>query len=329
MVEYFIRRLCQYLVVFFIILIVVFVLPRLASGNPADFYVTTTVELGEESEVLKAHLIERFGLNKSLIEQFSAFLLNTFTGYLGVSWIYYPKEVTAIILERLPWTLFIVIASRILAVILAYFVGVIAAWKHGGKVDSLLLILGLASSSVPAFWIGMIMLFIFSFYFPIFPLSGAVTPGAVHNSFWEFACDVLYHGALPILTLSLVSFFSEALLMRNTMVGVLREDFILTAEAKGLDEITVMFRHAARNSMLPFVTQALMSLGILFTGVVFTETVFSYPGMGLLLRTAIFGRDFPLVQGILVISSVVFIAINFITDLIYMWLDPRIRLGRR
>jgi peptide/nickel transport system permease protein len=329
MIEYFIRRLCQYFVVFFIILIVVFVLPRLASGNPADFYVSTTVEMGEESEALKAHLIERFGLNKSVIEQFSAFLLNTFTGYLGVSWIYYPKEVTTVILERLPWTLFVVVVSRILAVILGYFVGVVAAWKHGGKIDGILLILGLASSSVPAFWIGMIMLYIFAFYFPIFPLSGAVTPGLIHNSVWEYVCDVLYHGALPILTLALVSFFSEALLMRNTMVGVLREDFILTAEAKGLKDKTIMFRHAARNSMLPFITQALMSLGILFTGVVFTETVFSYPGMGLLLRQAIFARDYPLVQGILVISSVVFIAINFITDLIYMKLDPRIRLGRR
>ncbi|MEM1539250.1 MAG: ABC transporter permease [Candidatus Bathyarchaeia archaeon] len=328
MIGYLVKRLVQYVVVFFIVLIVVFSIPRLMPGNPADYLISTTVTVGETSELLREQLIARFGLNRSVSEQFILFIQNTFTGYLGVSWRYFPKEVSTLIMERLPWTLFIIILSRAISIILGYFVGVIAAWRRGGKLDVVLQVLGLSSMALPSFWIGLILLMAFAFYIPIFPLGGAVTQGAPFKSFWDFAYDALYHAALPVATLSIVTFFWDSLVMRNTMLEVLGEDFILTAEAKGLGERIVMFRHAARNAMLPFITGVLMSFGLLVTGAIFVETAFSYPGVGMLLTESIFSRDFPTAQGILILITLIFIASNFLADLIYMWLDPRVRLTR-
>lgn len=329
MIGYLIKRLVQYIVVFFIILIVIFAIPRLMPGNPADYLISsTTLTVGETSEVLRMQLIERFGLNKTITEQFFLFIANTFSGYLGISWRYFPKEVSTLIMERLPWTLLIVGLSRVVSLVLGYFFGVIAAWKRGGKLDVTLQILGLVSMALPSFWIGLVLLTIFAFYIPIFPLGGALEQGVIHRSIWEFIYDALYHAALPVITLSLVTFFIDALVMRNTMLEILGEDFILTAEAKGLKDRTIMINHAARNAVLPFITGAIMGFGLMITGAVFIETTFSYPGVGMLLAESFFSRDFPTAQGILIITSLIFIVSNFLADLICMWLDPRIRLMR-
>ncbi|MBS7640940.1 MAG: ABC transporter permease [Candidatus Bathyarchaeia archaeon] len=327
MIGYLIKKLIQYFIVFFIILVVIFALPRLMPGNPADYLISsTTLTIGETSEILRMQLIERFGLNKSVTEQFMLFIANTFSGYLGVSWRYFPKEVFTLIMERLPWTMLIVVLSRIISLFLGYFVGIIAAWKRGGKMDITLQTLGLVSMSLPSFWVALVLLTIFAFYIPIFPLGGALEAGKIYKSIWDFISDALYHAALPVITLSIVTFFLDALIMRNTMLEILGEDFILTAEAKGLKDRTIMINHAARNAVLPFITGALMSFGLLVTGAIFVETAFSYPGIGMLLAESFFSRDFPTAQGILIITSLIFIVSNFLADIIYMWLDPRIRL---
>lgn len=328
MIGYLIKRIIKYLMVFFIILIVIFALPRLLPGNPVDYLISTTISVGETSEILKQQLIERFGLNKSLSEQFFLFIANTFTGYFGVSWRYFPKEVSTLIMERLPWTLFIVILSRVISFALSYLLGVVAAWKRGGRLDVLLQALGLTSIALPSFWIGLMLLMFFAYQIPAFPLGGAVTPGVKFKNFWDFAYDVLYHATLPVITLTVVTFFNDALVMRNTMLEVLGEDFVVTAEAVGFDDKTIMFKHVARNALLPFVTGILMSFGLLVTSAIFVETAFSYPGIGMLLTESIFSRDFPTAQGILVIVTIIFIVSNFIADLLYMWLDPRVRLAR-
>ena len=328
MIGYILKRIVQYVMVFFIILIVIFSLPRLLPGNPADYLISTTITVGETSELLKQQLIERFGLNRSILEQFILFVGNTFTGYLGVSWRYFPKEVSTLIMERLPWTLLIVGLSRVLSSILGYFVGVIAAWKRGGKLDAILQVGGLVANSLPSFWIGLVLLLIFAFYWPIFPLAGAVSVGVRFTTFWSYTYDILWHAALPVVTLSIATFFWDSLIMRNAMIEVLGEDFILTAEAKGLGDRVIMIKHAARNASLPFVTGIMMSFGLLITGAVFVETAFSYPGLGMLLSESIFSRDFPTAQGILIIVTLIFILSNFLADLFYTLLDPRVRLGR-
>lgn len=327
MIIYLIKKLIQYFIVFFIILVVIFALPRLMPGNPADYLISsTTLTIGETSEILRMQLIERFGLNKSVTEQFILFIANTFSGYLGISWRYFPKEVSTLIMERLPWTMLIVVLSRVISLALGYFVGIVAAWKRGGKMDVALQTLGLVSMSLPSFWVALVLLTIFAFYIPIFPLGGALAAGKIYKSIWDFIGDALYHAALPVITLSIVTFFLDALIMRNTMLEILGEDFILTAEAKGLKDRTIMINHAARNAVLPFITGALMSFGLLVTGAIFVETAFSYPGIGMLLAESFFSRDFPTAQGILIITSLIFIVSNFLADIIYMWLDPRIRL---
>jgi len=325
-IGYLVRRIINYIIVFFAVLVIVFALPRLLPGNPADYFISTTFPIGETSELLKAQLIERFGLNKTVTEQFFLYIGNILSGYWGVSWRYFPKDVFTLIMERLPWTLLIVILSRVISFALGYLVGTIAAWKRGSKFDIVLQALGLTSMSLPAFWLGLILLTIFAFYIPIFPLGGAITSGLVHKSLWDFVYDVLYHAVLPVITLTIVTFFIDALVMRNTMIEVLGEDFILTAEAKGLKERIVMFRHAARNALLPFVTGIMMSFGLLVTGAVFVEVVFSYPGIGLLLMESVLSRDFPTAQGIMIIITLIFIISNFIADLTYTLLDPRVRL---
>ncbi|MEM2424750.1 MAG: ABC transporter permease [Candidatus Bathyarchaeia archaeon] len=329
MYEFFIRKFIQYFVTFLIILIVIFSIPRLLPGNPADYIISPSTQyVGEMSEILRQQLIERFGLNKSIIEQFFLFITNTFTGYLGVSWKYFPKEVSALIMERLPWTLFLVVLSRTLSLTLAFFIGSIAAWKHGGKLDVTLQTLGLITMALPSFWVGLVLLTVFALYIPIFPIGAAVSYGVIYRNAWEFICDVLHHAFLPVMTLTIITFFGDTLIMRNAMLEILGEDFILTAEAKGLKSRVIIFNHAARNAALPFITGALMSIGLMITGAIFVETTFSYPGVGALLSESFFSRDFPTVQGILIITSLIFIVLNFIADLLYMWLDPRIRLMR-
>lgn len=328
MIGYIIKRLVQLVFVFIIALVVIFVVPRLLPGDPTQFYIGERIQLGQTYVDLRNQLIDRFGLNRSYAEQFILFMSNTFRGYFGVSWSFFPREVSALIIERLPWTLFIMISSRILSVILAYFVGVVAAWRQGSRLDVILQFLGLVSIALPIFWVGSVILMLFSYYIPIFPIGGSVSPGVQFASFWDFARDALYHAALPVLTLSIFGFFGEALVMRNTMMWILGEDFILTAEAKGLSDRTIMFKHAARNALLPLVTGVFMGLGFMITGSIFVETVFAYPGMGLLMTRAIYARDFPLVQGIFILITAITLLSNFLADLVYMWLDPRVRLAR-
>jgi len=328
MIGYLVKRLVQLIFVFIIALVVIFIIPRLMPGDPTQYIIGERIQVGQQYLDLRNQLISRFGLDKSYPEQFLLFMQNTFQGYLGVSWSFFPREVSAVIMERLPWTLLIMVSSRVISTVLGYLVGVLAAWKRGSKLDVSLQVAGLVSIALPIFWVGSVMLLVFGYYIPIFPIGGSVTPGVKFQSFWEFAYDVLRHAALPIITLSLFGFFGDALIVRNTMMAVLGEDFILTAEAKGLTERQVMFRHAARNALLPLVTGFFAGLGFMIVGSIFVETVFAYPGMGQLMTRAIFARDYPLVQGIFIIVTGITLLANFLADLVYMLLDPRVRLTR-
>ncbi|MEM2385255.1 MAG: ABC transporter permease [Candidatus Bathyarchaeia archaeon] len=321
-------RAFQLFFTFIVALTVIFVIPRLLPGDPARFFIGEYVEMGGMTEELVNELRERFGLNKSYLEQFVLFVTNTFQGYFGVSWSFFPREVLPIILERLPWTLALMVPARILSFLLAYFMGTMAAWKREGKLDVMLQFAGLISVAFPIFWAGAMMLVIFSYYIPIFPRGGSLTPGVVHQDPWSFLTDAMYHAALPIITLTIFSFFIDALVMRNTMVTVLHEDYILTAYAKGLPERTVIFKHAARNAMLPLITRVFAGIGFLITGSIFIENVFSYAGTGSLMVRSIFYRDFPLLQGLFVLITAVTLFSNFIADILYMFLDPRVRYLR-
>jgi len=270
-------------------------------------------------------LIERFGLDASIQEQFWRYFAGVFRGDLGVSFYHYPRAVTAVVMDALPWTLLIIGSSLILQVIIGYFAGVTAGWKPGSKTDSISQTFSLTLLAAPIFWLGMIFLFVFSFQLGWFPLAGAQTAAATYSSTFGYVGDIIRHAALPIVAFTISRYAMYQLVLRNTMVTTLKEQYILTAEAKGLSENRIKYRHAARNSLLPMITMFGVSLVMVVGASVYIETVFSYPGLGLLLYNGVLNRDYPLVQGCFLGFAVLIVVANFIVDMVYMYLDPRIR----
>lgn len=321
MKEYLAKRIIFALIAIIAVFIFNFILPRLMPGNPVLF-IMGGVKLSPETREM---LMQRFGLNKGIWEQFVSYTWNTLHGDLGISFSHYPRGVAELIMTRLPWTVALLVPSVILASGLGILVGVVSAWRRGGKFDLIVTSTGLFIWSLPFFWLALLLLLVFGYYYPIFPLRGAISIGATYTGVFSFLQDWLWHSTLPILSLMIWDYAGYALMMRNTMVDALGEEYIVTATAKGLSDRVIMFRHAARNAMLPVVTQIALALGFTLGGSIFTETVFSYPGVGLLTYDAVMARDYPLAQGVFFITSITVILANLIADVIYARLDPRVR----
>ncbi len=307
--------------VLFTVVLINFVIPRMMPGNPIDKFaggVKLTVEARQA-------LIARFGLDAPLWQQFCHYFINAFRGDFGLSFSYFPTPVLDVVAQALPWTLLVLGFALILQVIIGYILGVTSGWKAGSNVDSVLQTGSLAVFSTPVFWLGMVFLFIFGFQLGWFPLVGAHSIGTEYSSTLEHIADIMKHAALPIIVLTIGQYAVYQLILRNTMVGVLREQYILTAEAKGLSENRIKYRHAARNALLPMVTFLALSSAMAVGGSVYVETIFSYPGIGLLIYDSVLSRDYPVMQGCFFMFGLVVVIANFIVDILYMYLDPRIR----
>lgn len=315
------RRFVFALIVLLIALTINFILPRLMPISVVDFY-TQGSKLNEEA---RQALIHRFGLDKPVTTQFFLYVINAFRGNFGVSFSYYPTPVSTLIWKFLPWSLFILLTSLVLQVLIGYFLGVIAAWRAGSKTDSAIQAISLSVWSTPLFWMGMIFLWVFGFILHWFPLSGNLTPGAEYANPFQFLGDALKHAFLPILVQTLNWFGSYELVMRNTMTITLKEHYIMAAEAKGLSDNEVKYKHAARNALLPLVTITGIRFSMAVAGSIFVEAVFSYPGIGQLIFNSVNSHDYPTLQGAFFIFSVVVILVNFLVDILYMRLDPRVR----
>lgn len=322
--RYIVRRALFSLVVFFAVVILNFLIPRLMPGDPIARLILTIPQLTPEQRQV---LIERFGLDKPMFDQFVHYIVNLFRGDFGISYLFYPEPVANVILDRLPWTVALMFISTTLSSIIGIVLGMFAGWRQGSKFDTLVSYTSLVFWATPAFWLGMVLLLVFGYYLGMFPLGGITSPEAAYRSILDFIADYLHHSALPIVTLTLVNLASYVLVMRNSMISILGEDFIVTAKAKGLPERQVLFRHAARNAILPPITLVGLNFGFIAGGAVLTETVFSYPGIGRLMYIAVASNDYPLLQGIFFMLAVMVIAANFVTDLVYVKLDPRIRYG--
>jgi len=307
--------------VLFAALVINFAIPRLMPGNPVDRF-AGGVKLTLEA---RQALMERFGLNAPVWEQFWRYLTNVLRGDFGLSFYYFPKPVWDAMMEALPWTLLILITSLVLQVIIGYLLGATAAWKAGTRTDSILQTISLAILSAPLFWVAMVLFYVFSFQLGWFPFGGAYTAGASYDTFADQILDVARHAALPIISLTIAQYAVYQLILRNTMVAVLKKQYILTAEAKGLAESQVKHRHAARNALLPMVTFLALSLAVSIGGSVYVESIFSYPGIGKLIYDSVMSRDYPLLQGCFFMFSLVVIVGNFVVDIAYLCLDPRIR----
>ena len=319
--RWFIRRLTTSITVFFAALVINFAIPRMMPGSPIDLLAgggTLTIEAKEA-------MIRRFGLDGPLWEQFWRYVVGIFRGDLGVSFAYFPMPVWDVVMKALPWTLLILWTSALLQVTIGYVAGVTAGWKAGTRTDSILQTTGMVLVATPSFWLAMVFLYVFAFHLDWFPLGGGSSIGATYSSTLDQVVDIMKHAALPIAAMVIGRYGVYQLIMRNTMVTTLKEQYILTAEAKGLSENKIKYRHAARNSLLPMITFLALSSAIIISGSVYIETVFSYPGLGYLTYTSVLGRDYPVLQGAFLMFTAVVIVANFAVDILYMYLDPRIR----
>ena len=318
--EYALKRAVETVATFFILVVVGFFLFRIMPGDPTAILLLNPHISPETRMLLKKQL----GLDQPLHIQFLYFIKNFVMGEFGYSFHSGRPVVELIFGYRLWNTLILVGASVVLAIIIGVIMGAVAALKRGSKADLGMLTVSLTFYSMPVFWLGMILLMMFSVYMRMFPLGGTVSARA-HENLWEYVYDYLSHMVLPLTALTLIQIGYNFLIVRNTLVDVLTEDYILAARAKGMPERDVLFRHALRNAMLPLTTIIALQLAGIFTGAVLTETVFSWEGLGRLLYEAVDERDYPVLQGLFALIVVAFLLANYVADIVYAMLDPRVR----
>lgn len=316
------NRILQYLLVLIISISINFFLPRLMPGNPLALL--AGAEVGMLTPEERAQVIADASLDQPLWKQYINYLGNLARGDFGYSY-RQKRPIIDVIAERVPWSLLVAGGSLIVSAILGISLGALAAWNRAKLIDISLLWGMISVDSLPSFWVGMLLISVFAVQLGWLPSHGAVTPG-VPLVGWDRLVDILKHAAMPIFTLSLISTPNLFLTMRYTMLGILGEDFIRTARAKGLTERAVLFRHAVRNALSPVVTILALRLGFAFGGTVVTETVFSYPGLGRLIFEAVSGRDYPVMQAAFLLFTMAILLSNLIADLIYPLLDPRAKL---
>lgn len=318
---YIIKRFFQSIIVIFAILLINFLIINLAPGDPARFM---GGEIALSSPEYLQAIRERWGLDKPVYERFLVYLYNLLRGDLGYSY-RYLQPVLTLIAERLPTTLLLTITSTLLAFFIGTYLGLRAVRKVGGKLDTILTTIMFVFWSIPSFWLGIILIMIFGVHLKILPISGLVSVREIKTGIWYYL-DILYHSILPITTLTLITIPIYYKLTRDTALNQLSEDYVTTFRAVGIDEGRLFKKHIFRNAILPPVTVFGLQLGYAIAGAALIETVFGWPGMGRLLLDSIYMRDYPVIMGIYLVISISVVLSNFIVDLVYMLLDPRVRL---
>ena len=322
-------KTAQYLITILVLLSLNFFLPRMMPGDPLSYL------LGDPSadapmlltEEMRANLLAYYGLDKPLAAQYWDYLSGLVRGDLGWS-IYYNAPVGSVILGRLKWTLFLGGTAAVIYIALGIALGAVSAWRRGSKTDIGLLVSIFSLGSWPPFFLGMLLIIFFSVELGLFPIGGAQSAETARLGGLEQAGDVLHHWSLPCLTLVLTHLPGIYLLTRNSMLSVLGEDYVRTARSKGIVESLVLLRHALPNALLPIVTTVAMRFGFMIMGTMFVEVVFAYPGMGALIYEASAARDYPLLQGVFLVAMAFVLVLNLMADVLYGWLDPRVRRAR-
>ena len=312
MIPFSIRRFLSTLPTLFVVTLIVFAIVRILPGNPARLL------LGEEATPqLVAELTHQMGLDRPLPVQYASWLLGVLQGDFGRS-IKDNMSVGRLILEKLPTTLELAALATLVSVLIALPAGIVTAAKRGGFTDGLITVLALSGVSLPNFFLGILLIYLFSIQLNWIPPSGYMTP-------LENPLENLRLMLLPAITLGLGTAGALTRFLRGSMLEVLGQDYVRTARAKGVMGRTVLYRHALRNALIPVVTIFGLQLGGLLGGAVITEQIFSIPGFGRLIVDAVFTRDFPVVQGIVLVSAMAIFLVSFLVDLIYAAVDPRIR----
>ncbi len=316
--KYLIRRLIQAVPAFFGITVIVFALINAVPGGPgAELALDPTIK-PEDLARIRASM----GLDKSVPERYLLYLGDLFRGDLGTSLIQRGVKVSDMIAERLPKTLLLTVTALLLALVIAIPFGVFSAVKQYSLFDNVATVLSTAGVAIPSFWFAIMMILFFSVQLRWFPSGGVQTLGKDFD-----LGDVAWHLVMPAFTLAFISIAQWNRYVRASMLEVIRQDFIRTARAKGLRERFVIFRHALRNALIPFATLLGLSLPGLVGGALIIETIFSWPGMGRLAFTAATQRDYPVIMGVVMMSSILVILGNLAADITYGFLDPRIKQG--
>ncbi|NBG88139.1 ABC transporter permease [Isachenkonia alkalipeptolytica] len=317
-------KLSQYAVTILLILTLNFFLPRLMPGDP---FTVLSADEGEVHTTYSEEDIQRYrayyGLDRPLVHQYASYMIGILQGDLGYS-IQFKQDVGTVIFNRLPWTLFLVGISVGLSALIGVFFGVISGYKKNTGIDQFLYSFFITLSEIPGFMIGLLLLFFFGAYLNLFPLSGGMTHFRDYASRGEQILDILHHSLLPITALTITGMGGFYLIARNTMVSIIDKPYMMMAKAKGLSRTRILFYHGLKNAFLPIVTRIFLSFGQAMGGALLVENVFNYPGIGRLMREAVTLRDYPLIQGVFIFMTLFVLSMNYLSDVIYKRLDPRV-----
>jgi peptide/nickel transport system permease protein len=297
-----------------------FLLFHLLPGNP----VRLLARSGHLTPQAVADITRVYGLNHSVPVQYVIYLRDMLHGQLGISYTY-RIPVSQLLGQYLGNTVLLLTAATVLTIVLGVLAGVVAASRRGGGYDSVAVTSSVIGWALPTFWTGLILAFLLGVWLHAFPIFGMETPNAVYTSGFQKAEDIAAHLFLPTLTLVIVNVAQFVLVARASVIEVLADDFMLTATAKGLTPRRILWRHAVRNALLPIVTSSALLVGLVVSGAIEVETVFSWPGMGLLVYNAVLNRDYPVIEAAFLVFAVVVLLVNFVSDLMYQALDPRVR----
>jgi peptide/nickel transport system permease protein len=308
-----------------VVVTILFLMFRLMPGSPLAAYIDTTFTKEQEEAIKK-----NFGLDKPLSVQYVYYLRNLLQGDLGRSFAQ-RKPVYDILMDVFPNTLLLTLTAIIVAYAFGAVAGAFLAWRRGTRTETAGIVMALMTRAAPEFFVGMLALSFFSFGRGWFPASGISNPGVIYDNIFEqlTSRDFWHHLFLPAATLAIYLQGLPLLLMRSNMLEVLDEDFVVMSRMKGLTERRIMLFHAARNALLPLVTALTIGIGYAVGGNVIIETVFSWPGIGRLLVRAVQQHDYPLAQGAFLLIAIVIITMNFLADVLYSFLDPRVSAARR
>jgi len=325
--RYIVGRLALYVLTIYVSATLIFIIPRLVPGDPLTIYYDQLREAGAirgTAEMIDEYR-KMFGLDKDILTQYFSFLYQLIRGELGYSITQFPTKVSDLIMRALPWSIGLLSVTTIISWLLGTLIGAIAGWFRESKASQILATSALFLSTIPYYILAIILIFVFAYTLRLFPASGGHSPGITPGLSFTFIQNVLWHSFLPALSILLSSLTWWLLSMRAMISTIKGEDFVIMAEAKGLQRSKIMWSYAIRNAILPQATGLALSMSRIFAGALITEVIFGYPGLGTLIVTAIRSVDYFLIQGTVLLSIVAVATANLFIELLYPLIDPRIR----
>jgi len=329
MKKYFKKKIVWFLITFVAALILNFILPRLMPGDPVNAIVGKSISPGATQEQVQEQMAfyrHQFGLDKNLFGQFMDFVKNAFNGTFGVSYSQYPRKVSDIIGSGIWWTIALQLPAILVGWFLGNILGAVAAYKRGVW-DKVLMPVSLFLSAIPAFGAAVILLVVFSVNLGIAPANGAYDPGMIPNFSWSFISSVIAHYQLPFWSIVLISIGGQAVGMRSMSIYELNADYVKYSRFLGIKDSKIV-RYVFRNAMLPQVTGLAMSIGSMVGGALVAETIFSYPGLGMAMYSAITQSDYPVISATTLIITIMVLLASFMLDIIYAFIDPRVKAAQ-